>query len=80
MNDINKFYEETSQELEHEIKRLKRNNYRNIILEKAKSIRKLQNIKTRFFNSFVTVVQSYNSSLANEVDGVLNELQDKNAI
>lgn len=80
LNDINKFHEETSQELEHEIKRLKRNNYRNIILEKAKSIRKLQNIKTRFFNSFVTVVQSYNSSLANEVDGVLNELQDKNAI
>lgn len=80
LNDINKFYEETSQGLKNEIKRLKRDDCENINLEKAKSIRKLQKIKTNFFNNFVTVVQSYNSSLANEVDRVLNELQDKNAI
>ena len=43
---------------------------------KAKSNRKLQNIKNTYFIYFVTLIQSYNSSLANEVDAILNKLQD----
>ena len=62
--------------VQNEIEKLKRSNSRNIILEKAKSNRKLQNIKNTFFIYFVTLIQSYNSSLANEVDAILNKLQD----
>ena len=74
--NIDNFYKEISDKLQNEIEKLKRSNSRNIILEKAKSNRKLQNIKNTFFIYFVTLIQSYNSSLANEVDAILNKLQD----
>ena len=72
---IQTHYSNRSQK-KNEIEKLKRSNSRNIILEKAKSNRKLQNIKNTFFIYFVTLIQSYNSSLANEVDAILNKLQD----
>lgn len=79
LKNIESFYENTAELLSEEIKRIKRTNQQRITLEKAKANRKMQQRENDFFIYFVTLIQSYNSELANKVDATLNKLQDERA-
>lgn len=75
---INKYYKNAADGLSSEIKRI-REHHANETREKAKSIRKLQVLKNDFFNNFVTLLQSYDKTIAQDVDDILNEVLDLNS-
>ena len=75
---INNYYNDAANGLASEIKRI-RDHHANETREKAKSIRKLQVLKNDFFNNFVTLLQSYDKTIAQKVDDILNEVLDLNS-
>jgi len=75
---ITKYYNDAADGLSSEIKRI-REHHTNVIREKAKSIRKLRVLKNDFFNNFVTLLQSYDRTIAQDVDNILNEVLDLNS-
>lgn len=75
---ITRYYKDAADGLSSEIKRI-REHHANETREKAKSIRKLQVLKNVFFNNFVTLLQSYDNNIAQDVDDILNEVLDLNS-
>ena len=78
MEGINTYYKNAAEGLSNEIKRI-REHHANETREKAKSIRKLQVLKNDFFYNFVTLLQSYDKTIAQEADNILNEVIDLNS-
>lgn len=77
LNGINEFYNNISDRLINELDKLKTiRSPESIATQKAATNRVLKNIKSDFFDNFVTIVQSYESELATQIEGVLNDLQD----
>ena len=75
---IHNYYKAAADGLSTEIKRI-RDHHTNETREKAKSINKLRVLKNEFFNNFVTLLQSYDKSIAQDVDNILNEVLDLNS-
>lgn len=77
LNGINEFYNNISDRLINELNNLKTiRSPESIATQKAATNRVLKKIKSDFFDNFVTIVQSYESELATQIEGVLNDLQD----
>lgn len=77
MEELDKFYKDEAKLLETQISRLKGNHGKETI-EKAKSIKKLRDLKNDFFNHFILMVQGYDVNIAQEAENILNELTDLN--
>lgn len=77
LNGINEFYNNISDRLINELDNLKTiRTPERIAAQKATTNRVVKKIKSDFFDNFVTIVQSYESELATQIEGVLNDLQD----
>lgn len=77
LNGINEFYNNISDRLINELDNLKTiRTPGRIAAQKATTNRVVKKIKSDFFDNFVTIVQSYESELATQIEGVLNDLQD----
>lgn len=77
LNGINEFYNKISDKLINELDNLKTiRTPGRIAVQKAMTNRVVKKIKSDFFDNFVTIVQSYESELATQIEEVLNDLQD----
>lgn len=77
LNGINEFYNNISDRLINELDNLRAiTRPGRIAAQKATTNRVLKKIKSDFFDNFVTIVQSYESELATQIEEVLNDLQD----
>lgn len=75
--NINEYYENLMNLFLKKTKFLKRRSFEEQTLEKARAIRDLRGVSKDFIDYFVTILQSYDAQLANNVETILNELQDK---
>lgn len=77
LDNIDKFYNQVSQSISSNISVLKRaTDGRFIPRQKARANRALRNLRNDFFDDFVTIVQSYDKSLATSINITINDLQD----
>lgn len=77
LDSIDKFYNQVSQSLISNINVLQRTtDGRFIPRQKARANRALRNLRNNFFDDFVTIVQSYNTTLATKINKTINDLQD----
>ena len=74
--EINEYYEKLITLLQSKIKQLK-TKQKNQTLEKARAVKDLKYLSKDFVDYFVTILQSYDTSLAGRVENILNNLQDK---
>ena len=75
--EINGYYEELMRLFMKHIGFLKNNQHENQTLAKAKAVKHLKSVSKGFIDYFVTILQSYDVSLADKVEGVLDDMQDK---
>lgn len=74
---IDQFYNQVLQRISRNISELQRMTDRRLIpRQKAKANRALRDLRNDFFDDFVTIVQSYDKSLATEINVTINDLQD----
>lgn len=77
LDSIDKFYNQVSQSLISNISVLQRTtDGRFIPRQKARANRALRNLRNNFFDNFVTIVQSYDTTLATKINKTINDLQD----
>lgn len=74
---IDQFYNQVLQRISRNISELQRMTDRRLMpRQKAKANRALRDLRNDFFDDFVTIVQSYDKSLATEINVTINDLQD----
>ena len=77
LNNIDNFYSKIQQRINNNINDLKRiTDGRLIPRKKARANRSLRDLRNDFLDNFVTIVQSYNNSLATKINRTINDLQD----
>lgn len=77
LKNIDHFYNKMQQRINSNIDRLKgMTDGRFISRQKAKANRALRDLRNDFFDDFITIVQSYDKSLATEINKTINDLQD----
>lgn len=77
LNNIDSFYIKIQQRINNNINMLKGiTDGRFIPRQKAKANRALRNLRNDFFDDFVTIVQSYDTTLATKINKTINDLQD----
>lgn len=75
LDSIDKFYNQVSQSLISNISVLQRTtDGRFIPRQKARANRALRNLRNNFFDNFVTIVQSYDTTLATKINKTINDL------
>ncbi|MBM6656073.1 hypothetical protein H6B28_12395 [Bacteroides mediterraneensis] len=77
LNNIDTFYNQIHQRINNNINSLKRiNDGRFIPRQKARANRALRDLRNDFLDNFVTIIQSYDKSLATNINRIINDLQD----
>ncbi|WP_289089560.1 hypothetical protein [uncultured Bacteroides sp.] len=77
LDNIDKFYNQVFQRISRSISNLQRGtDGRFIPRQKARANRALRDLRNNFFDDFVTIVQSYDKSLATNINITINDLQD----
>ncbi|WP_456100625.1 hypothetical protein [Phocaeicola plebeius] len=77
LNNIDKFYNQIHQRINNNINTLKGiTDGRFIQRQKARANRTLRDLRNDFLDNFVTIVQSYDKSLATKINKTINDLQD----
>lgn len=77
LNNIDKFYNQIHQRINNNINALKGiTDGRFIQRQKARANRTLRDLRNDFLDNFVTIVQSYDKSLATKINKTINDLQD----
>lgn len=77
LNNIDNFYNKIHQRINNNINELKGiTDGRLIPRKKARANRSLRDLRNDFIDNFVTIVQSYDTSLATKINRTINDLQD----
>ncbi len=77
LSNIDNFYNKIQQRINSNISELKgTTDGRFITRKKARANRALRDLRNNFFDNFVTIVQSYDKSLATKINKTINDLQD----
>lgn len=77
LTEIDDYYETLMRLFMKHLRFLKNKHHENQTLAKAKAVKHLKSVSKDFIDYFVTILQSYDVSLADKVEGILNDMQDK---